>query len=143
MVDRNTLYPFEFFVDGVPISLQASSKSKERWKKEVAQAAQKRQRETYEIGLLDMRPVKVTIYYFPSAPMLGDIDNIVKPIIDSLKGIAFRDDKYVECVAVQKFEPQTAWEISSPSQLLAEVLDVEPPVVYINVDDSLSCRKLS
>lgn len=33
-------------------------------------------------------PVAATIFYFPSAAMQGDIDNIVKPILDALVGVA-------------------------------------------------------
>ena len=80
MADRETLYPLEFFVEGVPVSLGGSTRSKDRWKAMVAETARQRQRETEELGFLDDRAVAVTIYYFPIAPMEGDIDNIVKPI---------------------------------------------------------------
>ncbi len=53
--------------------------------------------------LLDDRPVSVSIFYFPSAPMQGDVDNIIKPILDALVGVAYPNDRHVERVEVQKF----------------------------------------
>jgi crossover junction endodeoxyribonuclease RusA len=142
MPDGETLYPLEIVLRGVPVSLQtANAKHKEAWKKKVAEAGRQRQRDTYELGLLDNRALAVTIYYFPSDPMEGDIDNIVKPIMDALVGVAYIDDRIVECVIVQKFEPEVEWEFSAPSDRLALALDIEPPVVYVRVDDDLSWRR--
>jgi hypothetical protein len=139
MDDGKTLYPVEIIIERVPVSLQASGKSQKRWTGEVAEAARARQRETYELGFLDNRPLAATIYYFPSAPMEGDIDNIIKPIMD---GVAYLDDKVIERVVVQKFEPEGGWEFSAPSDRLAAALDKSPPVVYVRVDDDLSWRRL-
>ena len=55
--------------------------------------------------------------------MIGDIDNIVKPIMDALIHVAYMDDKDVERVAVQKFEPQVEWDFAEPSDQLAAALD--------------------
>lgn len=142
MTDGETLYPLEIFIERVPVSLQASGRSQRRWMGEIAQAARERQRATYELGFLDNRPLAATIYYFPSAPMEGDIDNIIKPIMDGLAGVAYLDDRALERVVVQKFEPEGAWEISAPSDQLAAALDKSPPVVYVRVDDDLSWRRL-
>lgn len=140
------MFPLEFFLIEVPLSLQASSKSKERWKATVSEAAHQRAEETVEWIWLESDPVAVTIFYFPTAPMTGDIDNIVKPILDALKGIAYIDDNLVERVVSQKFEPQVDWEFKSPSAQLTAALDAistvdeQQPVVYIRIDDDLSWR---
>jgi len=55
--------------------------------------------------------------------MLGDVDNIVKPIMDGLIRIAYLDDNDVERVTVQKFEPQVEWDFASPGEQLAAALD--------------------
>jgi crossover junction endodeoxyribonuclease RusA len=115
MVRQDTLYPLEFFIEAVPLSLGSSSRSKDRWKAVVAETARQRQRETDELGFLDNRALAVTIYYFPSAPMEGDIDNIVKPILDALVSVAYLDDGVVERVVSQKFEPQVDWAFGAPS----------------------------
>jgi crossover junction endodeoxyribonuclease RusA len=140
LAEQETLYPLEFFVAGTPVSLQGAARSKLRWKVTVSEAARQRARDTNELGFLDGRPVGLIIYYFPAAPMIGDIDNIVKPIMDALIHVAYMNDKDVERVVVQKFEPQVAWEFAGPGHQLAAALDAVPPVVYIRVDDDLSSR---
>lgn len=141
MADGDSLYPFEVVVRGTPISLQASGRrSLVRWKQVVADASRLRQRETYELGFLDNRPLSVCIYYFPAAEMTGDIDNIVKPIMDAMVGVAYLDDQVVERVTVQKFEPEVGWYFMQPSARLAAALEMRPPIVYLRVDDDTSWR---
>ncbi len=143
MADEKILYPFEVVMQGTPVALQSkTATSREAWRERVKDAARMRQLETYELGFLDDRAVAVTIYYFPSAPMEGDVDNIVKLILDGMEGIAYLDDHAVERVTVQKFEPEGGWEFSVFSDQLALALDTEAPVVYIRIDDDLSWRSI-
>ena len=142
MPDQTTLFPLEFFIEGVPISLGASSRSKDRWRQSVVETARWRQRETDELGFIDQRALAVTIYYFANGPMEGDIDNIQKPILDALIGIAYPDDNVIERVVSQKFEPDIDWAFAAPSDQLAAALDRDAPVVYVRVDDDLSWRHL-
>jgi crossover junction endodeoxyribonuclease RusA len=143
MSDGETLYPLEVVLQGTPVSLQSPKPTRrEAWKDRVAGATCDRQRETYELGFLDDRALAVTIYYFPNAPMDGDVDNIVKLILDGMKGFAYLDDDVVERVVVQKFEPEVRWEFGAVTDQLALALDTEAPVVYIRVDDDLSWRRV-
>lgn len=136
------LCPLEFFVAQTPVSSQNSGGSKARWKETVKSAARERVRETDEIGILEPGPVSLTIYYFCAAPMLGDVDNLVKPIMDALIHVAYLDDSYVERAVIQKFEPGVDWEFSNPSEGLTAALATEPPVVYVRVDGDLLWRRL-
>jgi crossover junction endodeoxyribonuclease RusA len=142
LADEETLYPLEFFVAASPISSQGSAASKQRWKTSIEAAARARIRETIELLLLDGRTISVTIYYFPEEPMQGDIDNIVKPILDALNRVAYMDDNDIERILVQKFEPGAAWTFANPSGQLAATLEVGRPAVYIRIDDDLSWRLL-
>jgi hypothetical protein len=142
LADLETPYPLEFFIAATPISLQGSAASKHRWKAAVEAAARERIREKVELHFLDRRSIGLTIYYFASALMQGDIDNIVKPIMDALVGVAYMDDKDVERVVIQKFEPGVEWVFADPREKLAAALDTDPPVVYIRIDDDLSWRLL-
>jgi crossover junction endodeoxyribonuclease RusA len=147
---EESLFPLEFHLAGTPISLQGRPASRERWKAEVKEAARQRIAETTEWSWLDPEPLALalTIYYFPSTPMGGDIDNIVKPIMDALVGVAYLDDKWIERVTVQKFEPGLGWTFSAPSEQLsaalsaASRLETEIPVVYVHVGNDLSWRRL-
>lgn len=139
----STLYPLEIVVEGTPVSLQSKSPAnRDAWKSRVKDAARERQRETCELGWLDHRALAVTIYYFSSAPMMGDLDNIVKPILDAMINVAYLDDNVVERIVVQKFESEGGWEFFAPSDRLALTLDIKPPVIYIRVDDDLSWRRV-
>jgi len=146
--DEDVLFPFEFHLAGTPVSLQGKAASRDRWKNEVADAARQRIAEIVEWTYLEPEPLSLTIYYFPVAPMGGDIDNIVKPIMDALIGVVYLNDKTVERVMVQKFEPAVAWEFSEPSEQLTVALDTasaseDPiPVVYVHVANDLSWRRL-
>jgi Holliday junction resolvase RusA-like endonuclease len=37
-------------------------------------------------------PVAATLFYFPEAEMAGDVDNIVKPVLDALGKHIYLDD---------------------------------------------------
>lgn len=141
------MFPLEFHLAATPRSLQAKNSSKEKWKATVADAARQRAEETSEfVWLEEDASLAVTIFYFPIAPMEGDVDNIVKPILDAMIGQAYLDDRSIERVVSQKFEPGKGWSFGTPTSQLAAALDAvsesgEPqPVVYIRVDDDLSWR---
>lgn len=144
---HSPLFPLEFHLAAIPLSLQAKPSSKERWKTAVSEAARQRAEEIGEfIWLEENASMAVTIFYFPTAPMPGDVDNIVKPILDALNGHAYLDDQAVERVVSQKFEPETGWSFATPTDQLAAALDTitaadeRQPVVYIRIDDDLTWR---
>ena len=97
-------FPVEFVVQGTPVSLQAKrAESRTAWKDRVKRASYSSLPENH--FLTDI-PVLVTLFYFPAAAMEGDIDNIVKPVLDALCRHIYVDDNQVERVWVQKFEPE-------------------------------------
>ena len=126
-------FPVEFLIEGTPLSLQASSKSKLAWKAYVKQSSYS--------GLPEQHiwfegPVAVTIYYFPPDAMEGDIDNIVKPILDALCAHLYKDDHQVVSVKVQKFEPGQPASFADPSPTLTAALVGRRPLTYVHVSDS-------
>jgi hypothetical protein len=126
-------FPIEFMVSGVPLSLRASAASKEEWKERVRTAARP---ELPEGHFAAEPPMKIAIYYFADAPANVDIDNIVKPILDSLSRFIYLDDRQVERLVVQKFEPGRLFTFASPTPRLAETIDAGGPRVYLQVDVS-------
>ncbi len=137
----DSLFPFEFIVTETPRSLQAKPKSVQRWMALVSDAARARITEMVEQSWLDGRPLALSVFYFPPAPMDGDVDNIIKPIMDALTGIAYIDDRDIERVVVQKFEPGLAWSFEKPSDILSAALNVDGAVVYVRLDDDLAWRR--
>jgi len=133
--DLEPRFPIEFKIEAVPLSLQASSSSREAWKAQIRAVVD----ETIDpAGWATDSPVSVTIFYFPDGPMTGDIDNIVKPILDALAPRVYVDDSQVQRVWIQKFESERAFQIENPTVKLAEAIDTERPVVYIRIDNEIS-----
>jgi crossover junction endodeoxyribonuclease RusA len=67
--------------------MNASSRTKQRWKRLVAAAAS-----SVFAAPLDGYDLKIKIRFFYESLPDFDTDNISKPICDALKGIAYRDD---------------------------------------------------
>lgn len=67
--------------------------------------------------------------------MAGDIDNIVKPILDALAQLIYVNDQQVDRVVVQRFDPGKVYEFANPSDRLREAMEAEKPLTYIRVTD--------
>ena len=91
---------------------------------------------------LDPRPLAVTIFYFSQAAMTGDVDNIVKPIVDGMIAVIYPDDRVLERIVVQKIEPDVNVVFQSPTPTLGQAIKTDPPVIYIRIDDDLSWRQV-
>ena len=52
----------------------------------------------------------MTIFFFPQAEMQADIDNCAKPILDAMGRFVYADDRQVDRMVVQKFEPERPWK---------------------------------
>jgi len=77
--------------------------------------------------------VAATLYYFPDTVMQGDIDNIVKPVLDALGRHIYIDDSQVERVVVQKFEPGNVFPFSTPSFTLEDAINHPKPLLYVRL----------
>jgi len=87
-------FPFEFVVEGTPVSGQRRRREPVRqWQMRIVEASR---RALPEGHFASGGPISVTLYYFPSALMLGDLDNIVKPILDAMCNHIYLDDRQVE-----------------------------------------------
>lgn len=89
--------PFEFIVDGSPVSQQAKKASRRRaWQSDVAAAAAR----PWQARPAVVEDCAVTINYFcfdttEDRRHSLDVDNVPKPILDALKGLVYVDDKQV------------------------------------------------
>lgn len=90
---------FEFVRLGVPCTVQTRNKSRlDNYKRDVRRAATVR----WPGNALPLAvPVRVTISYHYTSDAL-DVDNIIKPILDQLKGLVYQDDLQVVKVVSQK-----------------------------------------
>jgi crossover junction endodeoxyribonuclease RusA len=126
-------FPIEFLVEGTPVSLQTKRpEAKTEWQARVKDAS----RAVLPEGHWATRGrVAATLFYFPDTSMQGDIDNIVKPILDALGKHIYVDDSQVERVVVQKFEPGNVFPFTAPTITLEEALNRPKPLLYVRLSD--------
>jgi hypothetical protein len=117
--------------EGTPVSLQAS-RSRDAWKARVKQASYGSLPEGH--FCTDV-PMSVMLFYFPDTEMEGEIDNIVKPILDTLSKHIYYDDHQIERIWVQKFEPGRIFQFTNPSDVLTEASDGEKPLLFVRLGD--------
>ena len=126
-------FPLEFVVEGTAVSLQAKRReSIDRWKSRIVEASRPALPEGH---FATEAPLAITLFYFPRAEMEGDLDNIVKPILDALSRHVYMDDGQIERILVQKFEPEAVFEFGSPTTALQDALNRPKPVLYIRLSD--------
>ncbi|MEH1765608.1 RusA family crossover junction endodeoxyribonuclease [Nostoc sp.] len=111
---------FEFIVDGPPVSQQTRKRGKgnrlEDWKKTVLQEAKKYWSSEQKIAT---GWVMLQITYFYDSDQM-DVDNIVKPIQDALKELAYYDDRQVSDLVVRKRNLSGNFRIENMTSTLAE-----------------------
>lgn len=126
-------FPIEFIVKGTPVSLRAKlRRSRKEWKERVKNAS------TSVIPsphFASEDRLAITLYYLPAEPMQGDVDNIVKPVLDALTKHIYIDDRQVERVVVQKFDPDNVFPFAEPSATFAEALNGDRPLLYVRVSN--------
>jgi crossover junction endodeoxyribonuclease RusA len=124
-------FPIEFLVSGTPVSLQAArAVSKVEWKQRVKAASCA---ELTDGHFATQERVAATLFYFPAAPMQGDLDNIVKLVLDALGRHIYLDDSQVERIVVQKFEPGNVFAFTSPTAKLELAINSPKPLLYIRL----------
>jgi hypothetical protein len=127
------VFPIEFVVDGTPVSLGAPrAKTRNEWKERVKAASRTALPEGHWAS---KGRIAVTLFYFPAEPGGGDVDNIVKLVLDALCKHIYIDDSQVERVLVQKFEPGNIFRFSSPSSGLEMALRRTKPVLYVRLSN--------
>lgn len=123
------MIPFEFTIKGPPISHQAKSTSRQRWKAAVAAAA------TAEVTpgntpTIDDVAIRITYYYEGDTP---DVDNIIKPIQDALIGIVYADDSQVMQAVSSKTRIDGSFTIRGASAVLLLAFSNRDAFVHIQV----------
>ena len=125
------MIPFEFTIKGPPISLQAKSASRNRWKEAVSAAAN----EVVENGKVPTTnevAISITYYYDGDSP---DVDNIIKPIQDALIGIVYVDDAQVMQAKSSKTKINGSFTIRGASPILLMAFSNRDTFVHIRVTE--------
>ncbi|MEA2727846.1 MAG: hypothetical protein QOF70_2321 [Acetobacteraceae bacterium] len=143
-LDISLPFPIEFLIRDTPRSHQGkNTHGKELWKRKVGEIASAHVKTLRDFVFIDHRPLAATIFYFPPTEMDGDVDNIVKLILDGMIAIIYPNDRLLERVIVQKFEPGVVSIFNSLTSTLEEAAGAIRPVIYIRIDDDLSWSEAS
>ncbi len=126
--------PFEFVIDGPPVSHQTRRRSRVReWTQEVQNVAKSRwDTEPPVVG-----EVMVTITYLYRGTSM-DVDNLPKPILDALKGLVYSDDGQVSDLLCRKRDLNGDLRIHNPSSVLLETLRNSEQFLHITVNNEPS-----
>lgn len=126
--------PFEFVIDGPPVSQQARNRSRvAEWTRTVQDVAES----TWENEPPYSGEVAVTITYLFEGTSL-DIDNVPKPILDALKGVVYSDDSQVSDLMCRKRRLTGDLRIPAPSQLLIETRERLRQFLHVTVNQALT-----
>ncbi len=124
---------FEFIVDGPPVSQQTRRRQRLiDWKNKVLQEAQKywTPQQNITTGL-----VMVQITYFYDTVDI-DVDNIVKPIQDAIKGLVYNDDTQVTDALARKRKLSSNFKAEGLTPVLAEGFARGHEFLYIVVTEA-------
>ena len=126
--------PFEFVIDGPPVSHQTRRRSRVReWTRKVQNVAESRwDTEPPVVG-----EVMVIITYLYNGTSM-DVDNLPKPILDALKGLVYSDDGQVSDLLCRKRDLNGDLRIQNPSSVLLETLRYSEQFLHIAVNDAPS-----
>lgn len=123
----------EFLIERRPLSLQAKNRENlQQWKAFVSSEAAK----SWHLPLISEKYLHISIVYLcGDAP--PDVDNIVKPILDALVGLIYKDEEQVADVeSHRRYLSHGIDATSLPSLLQQGVLKGEE-CVYVKIEDSL------
>ena len=125
--------PIEFVVFGTPVSQRAKlPAAREAWKQRVKDSS----REALPVShFASEGRIAVTLYYFLSEPMQGDLDNILEPVLDALSRHVYVDDQQVEKLLVQRFDPEQQEPdfVRNPTEMLRQACRGERPALYVRI----------
>jgi crossover junction endodeoxyribonuclease RusA len=131
--------PLAFTIAGVPLSVQASSKSKSRWRAEV-QAALRLQLPGGHWAVTGR--LRVGIVAFSVGRSALDVDNIAKPILDALTHLVWLDDRQVDELVVRKTELSEITTLRGASPELLASLATRRPFVLVRVSSDIAHEEL-
>ncbi len=128
------MLPFEFVVGGPPVSQQTRHRQERLppWRAAVRAAAALRWPE-------DDPPVEVAVsveitHFYEGAP--ADVDNIVKPILDGMKGFVYADDSFVTDVVSRRRPLMGPFAADPVSSVLADGLAGNREFLHIRVTEA-------
>jgi crossover junction endodeoxyribonuclease RusA len=125
------MLPFEFTIQGPPVSHQTKNRARlQQWKQDVAAAATARV-VAGAVPVADAVQIAITYYYEGDSP---DVDNIIKPIQDALNGVVFIDDAQVNETMSRKRQLNGSYQIKGASGVLLQGFAAGADFLHVRVE---------
>jgi Holliday junction resolvase RusA-like endonuclease len=125
----------EFVLPGPPISNQQSTATGKAnlaaWKAVVRGEAQKNWGNPPLTGELK----GVLINFYQGKKPSVDLDNMSKPIFDSMEGIVYRKDRQIRQAQITHLKIGGAFSIAGVSKILVTALQTGSQFVYVRIED--------
>ena len=122
---------FDFVRLGIPCTVQTRNKSRlDNYRRDVRRIA--RFRWPGDAAALAVA-VSVSLNYYYTVDVL-DVDNIIKPVLDELKGLVYRDDIQVVRVVSQKQSVLLSGALPMSTRTLSDGLRSRSDFLYILVE---------
>jgi crossover junction endodeoxyribonuclease RusA len=135
------MLPFEFVVDGPPLSQQTRNRARlQLWKQRVRAAAEAR----IPGGQAPVRlAVSIKVTYYHDGPVHRmDNDNYVKPIQDALNGLVYFDDRQVTDTSIRKTDINGAFRIRRASLVLLEAFHRGEEFIHVIIEEAPDHREI-
>jgi crossover junction endodeoxyribonuclease RusA len=126
---------FRIWVEGHPQSLQGSQRGLKRYKEHIRNAA----RQVVPNPTKSKR-IDIEILFQAERPLRADVDNIIKPVLDALKGIVYLDDLQVRSVRATALPSDDAFGItgSASPEVFHRLMTMPPKEFLINIFEGLT-----
>lgn len=128
---------FDLVVFGKPRTSQ--SKSKKTWQTSIRNAV-RAQWPSGQPLLLGELSARIVYFFEDSTPL--DVDNIIKPILDSLKELVYEDDSTIFQVTSRKTPLLRRTMLNNAPALLVEALAEDRELVFVRITQGLNHEEL-
>jgi len=133
------MLPFEFVVEGPPVSQQTRRRDRLPPWRAVIRAAAEARWPAEDVPVEQQISVEIT-HFFEGAP--ADVDNIVKPIFDALKGFVFVDDSQVTDLSSRGLNISGPYTVDLSSSVLTEALANGREFLHVRIIPSADSGEL-
>lgn len=125
------MLPVEFTFEGPPLSLQSKSKTRKRAYKSRVELAARNALAAGFVPVTDDLTIVITYYYEGTTP---DIDNIIKPIQDSLIGVVYVDDNQISDTRSRKKEIDSSYRVRNASLPILQAFSNGTEFIHVKID---------
>jgi Holliday junction resolvase RusA-like endonuclease len=133
------MLPFEFIVEGHRVSQQTRRRDRLTPWRAVVRAAAETHWPPEDVPVEQPIAVEIT-HFFEGAP--ADVDNIVKPILDALKGFVFLDDSQVTDLSSRRRNIAGPYTVELSSRLLTDALANGREFLHVRIISSAASGEL-